>query len=70
MNRNLGPIGTHDRHDLKQRSAPRWAQIQASVFVLILDRHGVFYSVFDVCIGDAVLARRGMDLHQAIVVRN
>jgi hypothetical protein len=63
VDRDLGPVVSHDRHDLEQRSASRWTQIQASVFVLVLNRHGMFYSVFDVVIGNAVLARRRVDLH-------
>jgi hypothetical protein len=40
------------------------------VVVLALDRRGVLHSVFDVGIGDAMRARRRMDLYPGIVVRN
>jgi hypothetical protein len=63
MDCELGSIVAHDRDNLKKRSTPRGAQIQAGVVVLILDRHGVLYSVVDIRLGNTVLDRRRMDLH-------
>jgi hypothetical protein len=37
---------------------------------LVVDRERVSHSVLDVLVGDSVLARRRMDLHQRIVIRN
>ena len=46
------------------------AEIEAGVVVLVVDRHRVFHCVVDVLVGNTVLARRWMNLHAAIVVRN
>jgi hypothetical protein len=37
--------------------------VSAGVVVLVLDRHGVLYSVLDIRLGNTVLEGRRMDLH-------
>lgn len=44
--------------------------MEPSVVILIVDRHCMFYRVINVLVGDAVLTRRQVDLHRAIVLRN
>jgi hypothetical protein len=46
------------------------APVEAGVVGLVVDCERVSHGVFDVLVGDAVLARRRMDLHQRIVIRN
>src|ERR1700760_3384447 len=57
---------------LRPQGAPRCApsQIEAGVVVLIVDRHRVLNSMLDVLLSHAMLERRRVDLHRAIVIRN
>jgi hypothetical protein len=48
----------------------RGTEIEAGVVVLVVDGERVSHGVFTVLVGDAVLARRRMDLQREIVIRN
>ncbi|MGH3115694.1 MAG: hypothetical protein ACRDQ2_00975, partial [Gaiellales bacterium] len=54
----------------KQVGAPRRAEVEPGVVVLVFYRHRMFHRVLDVLVGDAVLARRRVNLHLGIVLRN
>ena len=64
MDRQLRTVATYDRDDLKQRRVASGSKIELGVVVLILDRHGMCCGVLDVRIGDPMLTRRRMDIHE------
>jgi hypothetical protein len=70
VDHELGAVVAQDRHDLEQIGATGRPEIEAGVVVLVVDSERVSHRVFDVLVGDSVLARRRMDLHPRIVIRN
>ena len=70
MDRALGALNNGNSEHLEQGGVAGWADVEATVVVGVVDGHRVVHGVLDVLVGDAVLARRRMDLHQGIVIRN
>ena len=64
MDCKLGTVVADDRGNLEQTGAARRAEIQPYIVILILDCHRIRRRVLDVLVGDAVLARRRVDLHR------
>jgi hypothetical protein len=58
LNRKLRGVVTNDRDDLEQLGVPRPSDVEASVVVLVVDRHRILGRMLDVLVGDSVLARR------------
>jgi hypothetical protein len=70
VDHKLRIVVAHDRDDLEQIGTAGRAEVEGCVVFLIVDRERVSHGVFDVLVGDAVFARRRMDLHCGIVIRN
>jgi len=62
VDRELRAVIANDCHDLEQIGSARRPEVEAGVVALLVDRHRVGHGVLDVLVGDAVLARRRMDL--------
>jgi hypothetical protein len=57
------PSTASEGDDLEEIGVARRTQVQAQLVVEVVDRHGVSCRLFDVRVGDAVLARRRVNLH-------
>ena len=66
VNGELDTFEGGDRHDLEETGVASWSDVEAGVVVGVVDSHRVGHGVLDVVVGDAVLARRRVDVEHEL----